>query len=330
MTADVVEGEGGAVGIHRTDVAEGHQAQLHQGLEAVADAEHEAVARLQKVAHRLGHFGRAEKRRDELRGAVGLVAAGEAAGNHDDLRCADEARQLGSGFSHGLGRQVVHHVYGGHGTRPLEGGGGVVLAVVAGEHWDDHARGAGGVTEQRRAVVGRGSLALEADGGHRFGRRALFRARAIGKHVFNPAAALPRLLNHGEVGHLAVARQLVSAGHLAKLHHIHVGVESGVFQARDDGLSILAGGQLDHERAVGRLEQLAHVDVLVHGDTQAVAHGRLHQRLGQATVSAACARPHDARADEVLYRVEGRADARRQRVFEGNPDEVVARLLQLR
>ena len=179
-------------------------------------------------------------------------------------------------------------------------------------------------------MVGRGRLALEADGGHRLGRCALFRARAIGKHVFNPAAALPRLLNHGEVGHLAVAGQLVSAGHLAKLHHIHVGVESGVFQARDDGLGILAGGQLDHERAVGRLEQLAHVDVLVHGDTQAVAHGRLHQRLGQATVGAARARPHDARADEVLHRVEGRADARRQRILEGNPDEVVARLLQLR
>ena len=330
MTADVVEGEGGAVGIHRTDVAEGHQAQLHQGLEAVADAEHEAVARLQKVAHRLGHFGRAEKRRDELRGAVGLVAAGEAAGNHDDLRCADEARQLGGGLGHGLGRQIVHHVHGGHGTGPLEGGSGVVLAVVAGEHRNDHARGAGGVAQQCRAMVGRGRLPFEADGGHRLGRCALFRRGAVREHAFKAASALPGLLHHGEIGHLAVAGQLVSAGHLAKLHHIHVGIESGVFQARDDGLGILAGGQLDHERAVGRLEQLAHVDVLVHGDTQAVAHGRLHQRLGQATVGAACARPHDARADEVLHRVEGRADARRQRILEGNPDEVVARLLQLR
>ena len=330
MAADVVEGEGGAIGVHGTDVAEGHQAQLHERLETVADAEHEAVARLQQIAHRLGDLRRAEESRDELRGAVGLVATGEAAGNHDDLGRADKTRQLGGGFSHRLGRQVVHHVHGRHGAGPLEGGSGVVLAVVAGEHRNDHARSTGGVAQQRRAVVSRSCLPFEADGGHRLGRCALFRRGAVREHAFKAASALPGLLHHGEIGHLAVAGQLVSAGHLAKLHHIHVGVESSVFQTRDDGLGILAGSQLDHERAVGRLEQLAHVDVLVHGDTQAIAHGRLHQRLGQAAVGAARAGPHDTRTDEVLHRVEGGADARRQRVLEGNPDEVVARFLQLR
>ena len=120
-------------------------------------------------------------------------------------------------LGHRLGRQVVHHVHGGHGAGPLEGGGGVVLAVVAGEHRDDHARSAGGVAQQRRAVVGRGRLPFEADGGHRLGRCALFRRGAVREHAFKPASALPGLLHHGEIGHLAVARQLVSAGHLTEL-----------------------------------------------------------------------------------------------------------------
>ena len=36
------------------DFAEGHQAQLDQRLEAVADAQHQAVALVQQLAHGLG------------------------------------------------------------------------------------------------------------------------------------------------------------------------------------------------------------------------------------------------------------------------------------
>ncbi len=85
MAADGVERERGALVVHGADVAVRHQAQLHERLEAVADTEHQPVALLQKLANRLGHLGRAEERRDELRRAVRLVASREAAGNHDDL-----------------------------------------------------------------------------------------------------------------------------------------------------------------------------------------------------------------------------------------------------
>ena len=43
VTPDVVIGESGTGGVHFHNFAEGHQAQLHQSLEAVADAAHQAV-----------------------------------------------------------------------------------------------------------------------------------------------------------------------------------------------------------------------------------------------------------------------------------------------
>ena len=85
MAADGVERQRRAFGGHRHDVAVRHQAQLDERLEAVADAEHQTIAVLQQVAHGLGDGRRAEERGDELGGAVRLVAAGEAARDHDDL-----------------------------------------------------------------------------------------------------------------------------------------------------------------------------------------------------------------------------------------------------
>ncbi len=47
--------------VHRADVAVGHQTQLDERLEAVADAQHQTVAVLQQVAHRLGDGSGARK-----------------------------------------------------------------------------------------------------------------------------------------------------------------------------------------------------------------------------------------------------------------------------
>ena len=85
MAADDVIGQGGAGVVRVPDLAVGHQAQLDEGLEAVADAKHEAVPVLQQVHDRVGDLAVAEEGGDELAGAVGLVAAGEAAGDEDDL-----------------------------------------------------------------------------------------------------------------------------------------------------------------------------------------------------------------------------------------------------
>ncbi len=99
----------GASGVASTMSPYGHQAQLDQRLEAVADAQHQAIAGLEQVADRLGDLGSAEERRDELGGAVGLVAAREAAGDHDDLACTDAAGKLVGALGDGLGREVVDH-----------------------------------------------------------------------------------------------------------------------------------------------------------------------------------------------------------------------------
>ena len=67
LAADRVEGKRRAFIGHGNDVAVRHKAELDERLESIADAEHEAVAVLQQIAHRLGHLGSTEERRDELR-----------------------------------------------------------------------------------------------------------------------------------------------------------------------------------------------------------------------------------------------------------------------
>ena len=120
MAADGVERERGALVVHGADVAVRHQAQLHERLEAVADAQHQAVAVEQQVAHGLGDLGGAEEGRDELRRTVGLVAAGEAAGQHDDLAVLDGLHQRLRALGDGRGREVVDDQRVGHGARLLE------------------------------------------------------------------------------------------------------------------------------------------------------------------------------------------------------------------
>ena len=66
VTADGVEGQGGVAGGDGADIAVGHQTQLDQSLEAVADAQHQAIALLQQTAHSLGDRRVAEEGGDEL------------------------------------------------------------------------------------------------------------------------------------------------------------------------------------------------------------------------------------------------------------------------
>ena len=65
MAADDVVGERRAVGIGIHDLAVGHKAELDERLEAVADAEHQAVALLEQRRHLLADGGAAEKGGDE-------------------------------------------------------------------------------------------------------------------------------------------------------------------------------------------------------------------------------------------------------------------------
>ena len=83
-------------------------------------------------------MGVLEGRREELRGAVRLVAGGKAAGEHDDLGLADGLFKLLHGFPDIGSRQVAEHLCHHVRARALEGLRAVVLAVRAREDRDEY------------------------------------------------------------------------------------------------------------------------------------------------------------------------------------------------
>ena len=281
MTTDGVERERGALLVHGADVAERHETQLHERLETVADAQHEAVAVLQQVAHRFGDGRSAEERRDELGRAVGLVAAGEPAGDHDDLAVLDGLHQRLGALGHLVGGQIVDDERLGHSSRLLEGARRIVLAVVAREHGDDDARARDGAVVHQRRGTGEG---------HRFHGIAL---GAVREHRLE--VALPRFLQPDQVDDLAAGGELVGLGRLAHLVHAH-----DVGRMRQ----LHARSQLHEEAAVRRGEQLVgrHRISQLHAD--AVAHAHLEQSLSRRAVSR---RGHGQRrtvADQALHQLE--------------------------
>ena len=106
VAADDVVGQGGHVAVTVHDLAIGHQTQLHQSLEAVADTQHQAVPVIQQVGDLLLDGGVAEEGGDELAGAVGLVAAGEAAGDEDHLGIGN----LGGELLHAAGNVLCDYL----------------------------------------------------------------------------------------------------------------------------------------------------------------------------------------------------------------------------
>ena len=67
MPPNGVVGQGGAVPVRVPDFPEGDQPQLHQGLEAVADAQHQAVPVLQQVVDGVRQSGIAQEGDDKFR-----------------------------------------------------------------------------------------------------------------------------------------------------------------------------------------------------------------------------------------------------------------------
>ena len=195
MTPDGVVGERRTALVHRTNVAERHQPQLHQRLKAVADAEHEPVAVLEQVAHRFGHGRSAEERRDEFSGAVGFIAAGEAAGKHDDLAVLDGRHKRLGTFGNAVGREVVHHEHIGNRSRALERTHRIVFAVRSREHGNDDAR-----FRDNPAVGERQRVGIA----HRLDLGAFAAVREYGFEL-----ALPRFLQFNEIDRLPRNREHV-------------------------------------------------------------------------------------------------------------------------
>ena len=168
MAADGVVGQRRIALVERADLAVRHQAQLDERLEAVADAQHQAVPLIQQRVDRVHDARIAQRGRDELAGAVRLVACGEAARQHDDLRVLDAPDNRLDGLLDALGRQVAEDEGFHLGARAAEGLRAVQLAVGTREGRDEHARlcdvnrGPVGVACDERLVRRNGMLGRRA------------------------------------------------------------------------------------------------------------------------------------------------------------------------
>ena len=116
----------------------GHKPQLDKSLEAVADAQHQAVTLLKKLCNRLSYPGISEGGSDELAGTIGLIAAGEAAGQHDNLGFPNHFLHSVDGFLDAGGAQILHHQH--TGIRPglFKGAAGIVFTVGSRKHRNKH------------------------------------------------------------------------------------------------------------------------------------------------------------------------------------------------
>ena len=93
-----VRGGAGPVGVD--DLTVGDKTQLDERLETVADAQHQAVPVFQQVHGGVPHLRVAEEGGDEFGGAVRLVAAGEAAGDENDLAVPGCLGEAADGVGH--------------------------------------------------------------------------------------------------------------------------------------------------------------------------------------------------------------------------------------
>ena len=115
------------------------QAEFNQRLEAVANAQNQSVA-LQKFHDFFGKARIAKRRGDKFSGTVRLVAAAEAAGQHDNLRGANFFDHCGDTFFDLRGRQVTHDKNIRLPARLAPNFCAVVFAIRAGEHGNKNFR----------------------------------------------------------------------------------------------------------------------------------------------------------------------------------------------
>ena len=164
---------------------------------------------------------------------------------------ADATGKLVGAFGNSLGREVVDHEGVGLGAGGAEGAGAVVLAVVAGEHRDNHARagdfGAAVHVDILGAIVDGLDLGLLA-------------GAAVGKDTFD--AALPGLLELGELDDLGAGVD-------------DIALDGGAQGLDDNAVGDLGQlgviGELDDKAAVERGEEALHVHILGKLDTDLVA-----------------------------------------------------------
>ena len=136
--AVVEQRRGGSIDV--TDLTIRDEAGLDERLEAVADAEREAVAVLEQLHDSVADDGRLDDGGDELAGTIRFVTGGEAAWDHEDLRAGDGVGKSFERFAEAGGVEITQHEDLGLGAGETERAGGVVFAITTGEDRDDHAR----------------------------------------------------------------------------------------------------------------------------------------------------------------------------------------------
>ena len=140
MAADCVERQRWRGLCHIADFAVWNKSQLNQRLETVADTEHQALADVQKLGYSLAHLRIAEEGSNELRAAIRLVAAGEAAWNHNHLRVCNRACKRRNRFFDLRACKVFDDENLSFRTGLFECARSVIFAVCARKYRNQHAR----------------------------------------------------------------------------------------------------------------------------------------------------------------------------------------------
>ena len=131
VTPDFIEGEGGSVRLGVADFPEGNEPGLDKGLEAVADAENQAVTPRKEVHHGVAHNGVSQHRCDEFSRSVRFVTCAETTWDEEDLCSANGRRERVKGFIDRFGGKVSENKDFGCATRIPDGAGGIVFGVGA-------------------------------------------------------------------------------------------------------------------------------------------------------------------------------------------------------
>ena len=196
-------------------------------------------------------------------------------------------------FGHGLGREVVDHEDVGLGAGGAEGASAIVLAVVAGENRDDHAR----AREFLACIDRRDAARVAAGEGKLFHVVELlgFLGRgAVGEDALD--AAFPCFLQLGEVDLLGCGFEHVAFDRGAQGLD-HEGICSECIERR----RIL---NLNDEAAVHRLEKALDVDVVGKLEADLVAHAHLEEGFSAAAVAGGCQRQGASILGEALDGIE--------------------------
>ena len=302
-----IEGQGGGILGHIHDLAEGHQTQLNERLEPVADTQHQTVPLLQQSVHFILDPGVPEECGNELAAAVRLIAAAEAAGQHDNLGLLHLCRNRRNGGFNIRSAQVPddHHVHVRTGT--LEHSCSVVLAVGAREYGNQHP-GTGSL--DGGTLPGLGYIGIGLDGGK-------LGLDPAGEHGFQ--LAFPCLLER------------------LRLHGVALPVDPVIRHgSADDFLSVARlSGQLYDKGAVPGLEQDGVGQLPGEFKADMVAEAHLRNTLGNA---ASCHAPYGAgtaAVDHALDLVKALLHAVEHRqpvavILRRNADDRVACLLEFR